>query len=152
MVEVKLSPTEIYAGAQAGVLRQVQNLTSDGSKPTRGLENNASDWQLHIEGVLAEQAVAKHLNVYFSGKGQRGDKDVGDYEVRTTDRANGRLLIRQTDSDDSFYLLCTGLNGTYQIHGGIHGRDAKQDKYWDASLPRPCWAVPQSDLRFKEER
>ena len=42
MVEIQLSPTEIYSGAQAGVLRQVQNLTRDGSKPTRGLENNAS--------------------------------------------------------------------------------------------------------------
>ena len=146
MVEVRLSPAEMLLGAQAGAMRQIENLKTNGSKPTHGLETNANDWQIHIEGVLKEQAVAKHLNRYWSGKGERGGIDVHDVDVRSTERRNGCLIIHKSDPDDRFFYLVTGINGVYQIHGGMYARDAKREEFWRADLPRPAFFVPQCAL------
>ena len=151
MVEVQLTPTEIMMGAQAGVMRQVQNLNTNGSKPTYGLEGNNQDWQIHIEGTLAEQAVAKHLNTYWSGKGRRGDVDVGDVDVRSTHHMKGCLIVHPGDPDDRFFYLALGLNGAYRIPGGMYGREAKQDKYWRDGIARPAYFVPAADLYFPKE-
>jgi len=147
MVNVHLTCGELYAGALAGCLRQIENLSVDGAKPTRGLDTNELDWQMHVEGALKELAAAKHFGLYFGGKGQRGDKDFKEFEVRSTDKPHGRLLVRKTDSPDSFYILVTGLNGNYTVHGGMYGHEAMVDEYWDKKMKRPCWAVPQRDLR-----
>ena len=45
-VEIQLTTSEMLLGAQAGALRQIENLRDDGSKPTHGLEDNEKDWQL----------------------------------------------------------------------------------------------------------
>jgi len=146
MVEVRLTPAEMLLGAQAGAMRQIENLKTNGSKQTHGLETNAKDWQLHIEGVLKEQAVAKHLNRYWSGKGERGDVDVDDVDVRSTEYRNGCLIIHKSDPDDRFFYLVTGINGNYQIHGGMFAREAKQEEFWRSDLPRPAFFVPQKSL------
>ena len=147
MADVQLTCAELYQGASAGMLRQIENLSVDGAKPTRGLKTNEKDWQMHIEGALKELAAAKHFGLYFGGKGQRGDKDFKEFEVRSTDKPHGRLLLRKTDNPNSFYILITGLNGAYKVHGGMYGHEAMVKDYWDAKMDRPCWAVPQIDLR-----
>ena len=152
MVEVRLTPAEMLIGAQAGAMRQVENLKTNGSKPTHGLKNNAKDWQIHIEGVLAEQACAKYLNRYWSGKGERGGIDVYDVDVRSTRHKHGCLIIHKSDPDDRFFYLVTGMNGVYHVHGGMYAGEGKNDEWWREPVDqRPAFFVPQSHLRFKEE-
>jgi hypothetical protein len=150
-VEIQLTTSEMLLGAQAGALRQIENLRDDGSKPTHGLENNEKDWQLHIEGVLKEQAVAKHLNRYFSGKGKRGGVDVHDVDVRSTEHLDGCLIVHKSDPDDRFFYLVTGVNGTYKIHGGMYAREAKQEEFWRGKIPRPAFFVPQASLYLPKD-
>ena len=64
-MRVQLTYSEIILGAMAGVHRRVEYLKS-------GLSNRYQPsmeqiWGAQIEGALAEQALAKGLNKYFSG-------------------------------------------------------------------------------------
>ena len=93
---IKLTNSEIYQGANVGVLRQVQNLQV-GAKPAYG-EEGEKDWQKNIEGALAEMALAKHLGVYWS-KGNWKDLDVGEVECRSAQEHFHKLIIRPEDRD-----------------------------------------------------
>ena len=66
-VDVILTPAEIMMAAQAGIMRQVENIKTK-AEPYYGA-SNVADWQLHIEGCLGEFALAKYLNVWWGGKG-----------------------------------------------------------------------------------
>lgn len=66
--KVCLTPWEMMLAAQAGVMRQVENLKR-GRAAFYGA-GNLNDWQYHVEGCLGEFALAKFLGVYWSGKGR----------------------------------------------------------------------------------
>jgi len=146
VIEVKLNSSQLYQAATVGVIRQVRNI-SDNRKP-RYEAGNQNDWQLHIEGCLAEMVVAQHLGLFWDGNiGILSAGDVGDLEVRSTQHASGRLILHPKDKDESKYFLVTGVNGVYQIHGWMFGRDGKQNKYWkDPSQGRPAYFIPKNDL------
>ncbi len=147
MPHVELTLGEILHGAFAGICRQVENLKKD-RKPFYGADNK-NDWQKHIEGCLGEMALAKHLGVYWSGKGGFRGPDVADYQVRTTPYSDGHLLLHPDDPDDKTFWLLTGVNGIYDIRGYILGSDGKQQKFWADRTGNNRWAffVPQSELR-----
>lgn len=142
--EIKLSTYEIMMAANIGVMRQVETIKYN-MKQRYGSDTE-TDWQKHIESALTECAMAKYKNVFWC-KRQRKDPDVGDFEVRASQRADARLIIHPDDFDDRAYWLVTGKNGTYTIHGYMMGRDAKHPKYWtDPGTNRAAFFVPQSDL------
>ena len=142
---VELTMAEIMQAANVGVMRRIQRLKS-GIHLRHGLKTG-SEWQLFIDGALAECAFAKFMNVYWQGCGDINGDDVGEYEVRSTRHENGMLLIHKSDKDDSKYYLLTGCEGKYKVRGWMYGRDAKQDKYWKQVTERPpSFYIPQNEL------
>jgi len=149
---ITLSSFEIMLGSVAGVMRALQAISRN-AKEAHG-RNSAPSWTDHVEGALAEQAVAKFLGVYWAGAGKRGDTDIGgNIEVRWTSRPEGRLILRQSDKELSYYVLVTGFNGAYGIAGWIQMKDAIHNEWWtQANNDRPgAWFVPQTSLHHPEE-
>ena len=126
---VILTPAEILNAAIAGVMRQSHVIKKDLKGRYNEPLNNC--WQRHIEGCLTECAMAKHLNLYWQGKGEPGDRDLGDQEIRSAQQHYKRLMLHPRDKDDSKYWFLTGQYGTYRIHGWIMGGDGKKKEYWE---------------------
>ena len=110
-----------------------------------------ADWSLDIDGALGEAVYAKEFNCYptHAAPDYSGDNASG-IEIRTTTRTNGRLFVHDNDHDDRPYVLITGVCPHYSIRGWLLGREAKDPRFWDSSLPNPCYAIAQSDLRDPE--
>jgi hypothetical protein len=108
----------------------------------------------HFEGAMAECAWAKLSNQYWPGAGVEIDGvDVGECdEVKHSahqdgsGKYDGRLLVQKNGRDERRFILIVGKLGVYQYRGWMPGLEAKQSKYWNESMPRPCYAVPQEDL------
>ena len=75
-------------------------------------------------------AVAKYKNVYWS-KGNLGDKDVGEYQVRTSSHPKARLILHPYDDDNDKFYSVIGANGKYNIVGWIMALDGKKEEYWE---------------------
>jgi hypothetical protein len=149
-VSVTLCPKEMMVAGLNGQMRQVENVRKKYRPPTMGC-GHFKDWQLHVEGALAEWAVAKHLGVYPSGF-EFGSGDLGRYEVRSSPNPKTLMYMKPTDKDDHIFIRVTGVNGDYQIHGWITGKDGKQfpkeDKY---NNDRPAIWVPYAALKPMSE-
>lgn len=143
---VELTTWEILTAGLAGLMRVVENIKL--RRKNRWGETDIGNWERHIEGALAECALAKHNGAYWRGKGELRGSDVGARdEVRATWRENGHLILHPDDKDDSRYWLLVGLNGRYEIKGWILGSVGKNQKYWhDIGNGRPCYWVPQNHL------
>ena len=133
--------------ALVGVMRQITNLR-DGRRDAHGA-SLSTGWQIHIEGACAEYAVAKHLGVFWNGNmGNLKADDVGPFQVRSTEHANGRLILHEGDPSDKLYVLVTGRCPSYVIQGWIKGEDGQNPKYWtDPSTGRPAFFVTTADLK-----
>jgi len=149
MTTVTLNPAEMIHGALCGVLRQVQNL-----KHNRHDKYGAEEmdpWALHINGALAELAVAKYLGLPWTGMGALGDHSLADVddstEARWVTNAHYSLLLHPDDNDERVYVLVTGRAPSLALRGWKLGRDGKNQKYWaDPKGGRPCYFVPQTEL------
>jgi len=112
-------------------------------------------------GAEGELAVSKGLGAEWDGKFypiEEWDKwkvdghDVGMLEVRTTRYKTGRLIIHDKDQDYSPYILVLSYNcPEFFLAGWCFGNFGKNKKYWREDVPRPCYMVPQSDLRPMDE-
>lgn len=150
---VKLTPGEIAAAGAMGSLRQVSAIAK-GRPNAHGLDSaRDAPWEIHIEGVLAEFAVAKCLNVYWGSLGNLRDYDVGmNCDVRGTKHRNGRLIVHETDPDDRAFWLVRGSCGDYEVCGWIMGRDAKRAEFRaDPTGGRPAYFVPADRLQAPEQ-
>jgi hypothetical protein len=140
-IAVTLSPREIILAAMIGGLMQARALA-------RGWKDRVyeSDWNVHIEAIAAEIAVAKALGIRYRPN-LNGFKapDVGDLHVRWTTRSNGPLIIRPGDPD-GIYVLVTGQCPTFTVMGWIHSYDAKQPCYWRVLRYNKAWFIPQRRL------
>jgi hypothetical protein len=147
MTAIILDGSEMMLAASAGVMRRIENLKKTGrSGEPYGFDENVS-WQIDIEGAMGEFALAKHLGVFWHGKGKIGGWDVGTCDARTTRHSHGSLIIHPQDRDEKTVWLLTGQNGKYIVRGFIKAGDAKQQKYWKDPLGgMPAFFVPQSDL------
>jgi len=153
-IDIKLTAYEMLIAAQGGIMRQIENIKKS-AEPYYGV-SNTNDWQLHIEGCLGEFALAKFLNVWWGGKGNKRSPDVGIYDVRTGSSHNYCLILHPNDPDDRIFWLVTGINGSYKVQGWMYARDGKKDEYWkDLGNGRPAFFVPTSkindpgDMRWK---
>ena len=95
---IQLTSAEIALSATAGVFRECHVIKGNLKDDDLGPSNNC--WQRHIDGAMAECALAKHLNKYWQGKGQPGPGDVGPTEVRSADEHYKRLILHPKDNDD----------------------------------------------------
>jgi hypothetical protein len=133
--------------AEMGITRQISNLMK-GRPDAFGCAPNVG-WQVHIEGCCGELAVAKYLNRYWSGNfEQLKADDVGDYQVRTADDHNKRLILHDTDPDDRIFILITGLAPHYIIQGWVMAKEGKKSEFWSdpSRQGRPAYFVPRDCL------
>ena len=146
-MRVQLTYSEIILGAMAGVHRRVEYLKSGLSN--RNQPSMEQIWGAQIEGALAEQALAKGLNKYFSGKGEFGQSDLDEnIECRATSWPDGRLILHDADKDEARYYLLVGEVGHYRIIGSIYGWEGKKKEYLDDpnQTGKSAYYVPQSEL------
>ncbi len=148
-VEVTLDQREILLAADLGVRRQVAAMLS-GRQDSFGFERGGKDpWRAHIEGVAGELAVAKVLNVFWTGtiNTYRSRADVGSLEVKTRSKPDYELLVRPHDRDDAAFVLVTGEIPTYTVVGWILARDAKRPVWLQMYGGRPpAYFVPHDAL------
>jgi hypothetical protein len=147
---IELTASQMMIANLVASMRQVQNI-KEGRRDryTSATGGRVTDtWQKNAESCMAEMAVARHLCIYWDGNiGNRAAADVGPYQVRHTDRANGCLLLHPPDKDGDIFILVTGENGTYNLSGWIYARDGKTLEYWkDPVGGRPAFFVPQKAL------
>ena len=146
-VEVVLTPGECRLAAYTGVNRRLDAMAK-GRFEVYGKAANGAYWEIDLEAAAAELALAKALGVHWCGM-DRPDKDTGDVagaQVRHTKRDDGSLICHKRDADEDRFVLVTGSMPTFTVRGWILGAEAKADRFWRTSVPRPAYFVPQSAL------
>ena len=105
----------------------------------------------HKAAALAEMAVAKHYNVYWTGcgKGTEGRGDVGGkWEVRSILSPRHGLIVREDDPERPHILvfvaepLCT-------LIGWARPKEVRRQEFFHENSPQgdtPFWLMPQSAL------
>lgn len=146
-VPVNLAYWEVFQAAMVGVSRRIDNLRKRNVSEVYG--QPAEPWWTDINGACGELAVARWLNVFWSGQlGNYRARDVGPLQVRTARRDTGRLVLHDRDADDHVFVLVTGEAPDYTLRGWIVAADGKVPEYWeDPSTGRPAYFVPQDALR-----
>lgn len=147
---VELSEYAFRQAEFAGNLRREHAVKNNfpepyGTPPSDLLEND-------INSCCAEMAVAKFYNLHWEAVVDNPSKDLmGDVgsvlEVRSTWRRSGRLILHRRDRDDFPFILAIGKGPHWILAGWMWGEEGKKQKYWDGGMPRPCYAVPQQDLK-----
>lgn len=136
MTRHRLEWSEIRLGAALGVERVVADLER-GYHPGAGQES-AEVFTAHIMGALGEYLVARVVDCFPSASMRLGrGGDVARWEVRTTSRPRGRLIIRPGDPDDRPFVLVRGFPPVLEIVGVILGREAKREQWLYAPNGRP---------------
>ena len=149
-MNITLTNYEMKMAGFVAVQREADTLF-DKKQPRWGQTENI--WQAMVEGTLAEYAVAKALDICWDGGvGTFTLPDAGPFQVRHTERANGKMLLHPSDKDDEICVLVVGNYGTYTLHGWAVIGDVKLPEYWwDPKGGRPCYFVPREALRPMEE-
>lgn len=128
-----------------------------------GVENNRigpqSDWETDLNGIGAELAFAKLLNVYpdMSIGVRRGGSDCRSargnrIDVKATQYQSGRLLAvkGKRPSDADIYVLMVGRFPTYRWAGWATAQELiREDNITDLGHG-PTYALSQSELREPE--
>lgn len=150
IASVVLTKSEMEMAALIGCQRQIECLVA-GRKYGYGLdEQNTNGWEMHVEGAMAELAYCKYRKKYWSGSVNTfKSPDCGtDTEIRSSKLMNASLIVRDNDSDDSFYVLVIGTAPNFRICGWIKGCDAKIEQFKRAPNGRPpAYFVPQCELK-----
>jgi hypothetical protein len=125
-VDVRLTGDDVERASNVGRLRHVHSLRR-GEKHRDGKDNQASGWNDHIEGAIAELVVAKYLGIPWSASVDtfRTQADVGPYDVRWASKSYG-LIVRDRDKDERVHILVVGVGLVYTIVGWIWGWEARQ--------------------------
>ena len=145
-IQVTLSDQDYIAAKEMGTRRyeesQQQRLAG-----RRGCNPNLPQ---DIRGAAAEIAFARAIGVAPDlGINTYHAPDIAGLQVRSTERANGRLIHRPEDPIDDEYVLLTGTDKQWVVVGLTQGRLARQDRFWyNGDNGRPgCWMVPQNELK-----
>ena len=123
MISVSLTADEMHLASAHATLRR--HMALSGQRSDRQ-QNQRSSWDNEVCGAMAELAVCKHKNVFWSGAAGLRAKDGGDVEVRWTHHeGTGGLIVYSNDDDRAVYVLCDGY-GPINLVGWMRGADAKQ--------------------------
>ncbi len=127
--EVVLNWSQMLQAVIVGGMRMTSDIKK-GSELKYGQEGRS--WDEEIESCCAECAVARHFNIFWDGAiGNYLADDVGEYQVRHTKHAAGRLILHPADKDDRIYFVVRGSGGEYSIGGWLYARDGKKPEYWE---------------------
>lgn len=139
---VTLTNAEMETAALGGVRRRIDAL----NKGRRSTHPETPDhkqqwWQSHIIGAIGELAVAKALGVEWNPTvGQVDQRDVLEYEVRTTEAPTPLLRYRGHNDPGASYILCSSRGNQVLIHGWLPGHTVRalgyeeHDNVWTAGV------------------
>jgi hypothetical protein len=158
---VTLSKWELVLGALTGAYRAIDVIMGSWENRARGIDADGRIWTRHIEGALAEIAVAKVLDRFWTGSVRTfTGGDVGELQVRCRiaepmDQAK-RLIVQQKDSPEDVFVLVVGRAPAYRVVGWIQAARAQQQVAW---IQNPgnygeAFFVPQDaleEIRFLPE-
>ena len=150
--DVQLSASELMMAVQAGALRRCQRIADE--QRDAALLDASRWWQSEIEGCIGEMVLSKWLGLFWSGKGKRGEPDVGPFEVRYCWRKNAHLIIQpwdlKPDKINQPFFLVTGCAYNYQIRGWITPGEGKEVGHLRKDIRSPTRYVHQSKLYSPE--
>lgn len=116
----------------------------------------AADAALDIVGTRGELAVAKALNLFWSGNvGDYKAIDVGGlFEVRAVEDPSRRLIIHDEDKDEPPFILAIQHEPTrWELRGWVHGHEAKRPEFFKdpTGKGRHAYFVAHAFLRPMKE-
>ena len=150
-VLVTLTPAELEDAAVGGVRRRIAGLTQG----RRSTHPDTPDWkqqwwESHVIGAIGEYAVAKALGRTWDPTiGRIDQRDVGNYEVRTTQLPNPVLRYRIHNDASAWYILCSYKRDQVLIHGWLPGQtvlDLGYMEHDDVYTAGPDQLYPITDL------
>lgn len=151
-ITITLSQADVCLAERVGMMR-MRSSGNTGRNPHRSQAGRDDDRRRHHErlGCMAEAAVAAHLGIPYEGTVNtfHNRPDVGPFEVRATDRVDGRLIVRDNDPPERPYVLavCDGVTPVVELRGWLYGWEARHRRWLrDPHGRRPCWMVPQHHL------
>jgi len=154
-VNIVLSCREAELAVWEGGRRRLRRIYG---KASGDLFQRAQPFDRDVEGVGAELAVARYLNLYWTpSEGAQPPTlgDVGEFEVRWTAHEDGHLTVRSNTPDARKCVLVVGRIPEFRICGWMLAGDAKQGRYrreFENARGRLAgfW-VPQGDLHSFEQ-
>ncbi len=154
-ITVELTLPEMSMALDAAWLRIVVSAQQGLNHKTTYSRSMSKRIQEEFVGACGEIAVGKAAGVFFVpsvGTFHRIPDCLADCEVRSTDREDGSLIIRDNDSDERRYILAVAVGEMVRLVGWLAGRDAKKQGWMrNPHGYRQSWFVPQSALRPIEE-
>ena len=150
---VKLTYSEAITAATISVRRFLGAYSRNDRFRTRwGVNQAKNGWQNNIMSGLSEFALAKKLNLFWSGKITEYEyADVGDwFEVRAVSAAdkNHRLIMHKSDKTDRPYILAMADITEVHFVGWLYGFEGMKDEYIDDPVGgRPAFFIDQKYLR-----
>lgn len=152
---VRLTWPEMMTAYHVASQRRIMNMKK-GLAGKYGAPEKEGSEELDIVSTRGEMAVAKGLNLYWSGSvGDYGAVDVGDLvEVRTRTKNWHSLIIHPQDRDWAPYVLVDASNPPdFRLVGWMYGSDGKDEKYWadPAKTGRHAYFIDQKILRPMDE-
>lgn len=160
---VSLDPVEVQTVEVLASLRHSRHLFRANGRSLGGAFSGRDE---DLQGLLGEYAVGKALNRWVSFViedpwAPENHYDVGKlYQVRTTRRQDGHLIVYDSDPPDDVFVLARlwgGADGRVEVRvgGWIWGRDAQVDQWWQrkqgpvrsASFWVPVWELrPMTEI------
>jgi hypothetical protein len=112
--------------------------------------------ELDLIAARGEMAVAKALNLYWSGTvGDYGAIDVGGcVEVRSRTKDWHALILHPEDQDDlPFVLADVSAPPNIRLVGWLYGKEGKSDRFWSdpSGKNRPAFFIEQKHLHPMNE-
>jgi hypothetical protein len=149
-VEIILTWAELWQAAIAGCSRRIISMKNGLNKDLHS-PPGISTWATDIDGAAAELAFAKGMGLFWcAGVNTFKNPDVGEFQVRSTPRRTGHLIVRLNDSPEDRFFLVISNTPRFRIVGSTLGKDAKNARYWRESDPDKGGAgaywIPQEDL------
>ena len=146
MKRVVLSANEMKLACQHGVERYISALERRAKQFSVLNMSDVRD-SIDLMSCMAEMAAAKGLGLYWSGVEGINSPDVGEYEVRSTTKLNGKLIIGEKDKDDQKVMLVTCDPPNFNLVGWMIAGKVKLRNDWIFKSERGrCWMAPQSAL------
>lgn len=142
---VTLTADELEQAARGGIARNIDGMM----KQRKGRDRETAEheqhwWESHITGAIGEFAVAKALGeTWRPTVGRIDQKDVGEYEVRTTQLPKPLLRFRAKDNPHSKYILCQYRGNQVLIHGWLVGHTIRALGY---EAHENCWVAGTDQL------
>ena len=132
-VLVTLTEAEMREAALGGIERRLDAMRR-GRRSTHPETPDYKQawWQSHVVGAFGEFAVAKAFGLPWNPTiGQVDQRDVGEFEVRTTELPNPVLRYRGHNDPNAKYILCAYRGNQVLIHGWLPGYTVRDLGYME---------------------